>query len=395
NSLMDDRDEVEYETLALNYITKKMKASGNRLNIIILDACRNDPFSRSGGGGLAPVSNAKGIFIAYATEAGSVASDGKSGKNGIFTKYLVENLQEEGATIERVFKNTRADVHDKTNGIQSPGVYNQIRGDFFFTLPTNKPSESRIHSSNKQKSSSSFSFKNEAPTTFSLTINTTPSNARVRITNIKPIYYDGIRLKKGSYNIKVSKSGYITKNGDISLQSDTDITVSLDKITKKSSGSITSVVENSSTKKIKHKGYVYKVIKSPYTGQKWLDRNLGASRVCKSFDDKKCYGDYFNWKTAQNQCPLGFRVPTISELKIETIGQSLKNRDNAFSSFLKLPTNGYSNKGSHDYQGVYGSLWSSSENGSSSKLLFLGSDFIQIAKDSKVTGPSVRCIKNR
>ncbi|MDA7817693.1 caspase family protein [Sulfurimonas sp.] len=135
DSVMDDKDEVEYETLALNYVTKKMKEASNRLNIVILDACRNDPFSRSGGGGLAPVSDAKGMFVAYATEAGSVASDGKKGKNGVFTKYLVKNLKEQGATIEKVFKNTRADVYDATDGKQSPGVYNQIRGDFYFTLP--------------------------------------------------------------------------------------------------------------------------------------------------------------------------------------------------------------------------------------------------------------------
>jgi len=192
NSVMDDKDEVEFETLALNLVTKKMKNAGNRLNIIILDACRNDPFSRGGGGGLAPVSNAKGIFIAYATEAGSVASDGRGGKNGVFTKYLVKNLQESGATIETVFKNTRADVYDATNGKQSPGVYNQIRGDFFFTLPT----KNQTSNSYKPKKVSSFSFKNEAPTTFSITINPTPSDARISITNIKPRYYDGIRLKK-------------------------------------------------------------------------------------------------------------------------------------------------------------------------------------------------------
>jgi hypothetical protein len=75
------------------------------------------------------------MLVAYATEAGSVASDGRGGKNGVFTKYLVKNMQEQGATIEKVFKNTRTDVYDATEGKQSPGVYNQIRGDFYFTLP--------------------------------------------------------------------------------------------------------------------------------------------------------------------------------------------------------------------------------------------------------------------
>jgi len=296
NSLMEDKDEVEYETLALNYVTKKMKISGNRLNIIILDACRNDPFSRSGGGGLAPVSNAKGIFIAYATEAGSVASDGKSGKNGIFTKYLVKNLQEEGATIERVFKNTRADVHDATNGTQSPGVYNQIRGDFFFTLPTSN--NSHVSKIKKPTKNSSFSFQNEMPTDFSLTINQTPSDAKVSITNIKPRYYDGIRLKKGIYNIKVSKSGYTTKRGNINLESNIEIAIDLEKKIKQINLKTKSSLSSSSLKKI------------------WKDKDtdlIWQVKVVKKtnkFNEAKAYcknltlDGYSNWK-----------LPNLDELK--------------------------------------------------------------------------------
>ena len=213
DSLMDDKDAVPYQTLALNYLTKKMKKSGNRLNIIILDACRNDPFSdtRSSGGGLAPISNAKGLFIAYATEAGGVAIDGEYGKNGVFTKYLVKHLKESGATIEKVFKNTRADVEDKTDGKQNPAVYSQMRGDFFFTLP------------------SSYSFDTISDSHFPLTINTTPRDAKVYIMNIDPKYYDGIRLKKGSYDIKVKRAGYLTKRGDIKLNSALNIDIVLEK----------------------------------------------------------------------------------------------------------------------------------------------------------------------
>ncbi len=222
NSSMDDKDEVEYETLALNYVTKKMKNSGNRLNIVILDACRNNPFERGGENGLAPISNAKGMFIAYVTEAGSVASDGGSGKNGVFTKYLVKHLQERGATIEKVFKNTRADVEDATDGKQSPGVYNQIRGDFFFTLP-NGTADLSVAKPSK------YNFNTKVPTHFSLTINTTPHNAKVYITNITPKYYDGIKLKKGTYNIKVKKSGYLTKEGSIELSRSESIDIVLEK----------------------------------------------------------------------------------------------------------------------------------------------------------------------
>jgi len=230
DSLMDDKDEVEYETLALNYITKKMKAANNRLNIIILDACRNDPFARGGSGGLAPVSNARGMLVAYATEAGSVASDGKSGKNGVFTKYLVKNMKEKGATIERVFKNTRADVFDATSGKQSPGVYNQIRGDFYFTLPS-----TIIVKQKPKRKQSSFDFQDDLSQTHSIRINQTPSDAKVSIVNIKQKFKNGMKLVSGNYDIKVSKLGYYTKTGNINLQNDVDIDIQLKKKVKQTS----------------------------------------------------------------------------------------------------------------------------------------------------------------
>ncbi|MBL0709169.1 MAG: SUMF1/EgtB/PvdO family nonheme iron enzyme, partial [Sulfurimonas sp.] len=76
---------------------------------------------------------------------------------------------------------------------------------------------------------SSFSFTNEIPASFSLNINTHPYNAKVQITNIEPKYRDGIKLKKGNYKIRVSKAGYITKRGEINLQTDMNIEINLEK----------------------------------------------------------------------------------------------------------------------------------------------------------------------
>jgi len=224
DSDLDSKSDVEYEAYALNRITKKMQNAKNRLNIVILDACRNDPFSRGAGGGLAPIGNAKGIFVAYATQAGAVAADG-SGKNGVFTRRLIEEMSEKGATIERVFKNVRADVQKDTQGRQSPGVYNQIVGDFYFTLPDSSTSKKR----SKRVKKSSFSFGDDAPQLYSLTIKQKPSDARVSITNIKPRYYDGIALESGTYTIKVSKNGYYSKTGTVNLQNDLSINVTLKK----------------------------------------------------------------------------------------------------------------------------------------------------------------------
>ena len=196
-----------------------MKHANSRVNILILDACRSDPFSRSGGGGLAAPPTARGMFIAYATEAGKVAADG-SGKHGVFTKYLINNLNKP-IGIDAVFNQTQRDVSQATNFKQFPEVYDKFIGDFFFTLPKS--------TATNPKKKSIYSFTSQKPKTHTLSINPTPSDARVQITNIKPRYYKGIALQGGTYTIKVSKEGYYTKTGNIELYDNQSIDVLLEK----------------------------------------------------------------------------------------------------------------------------------------------------------------------
>lgn len=133
---IEEKSDTEFEAIALNKITKRMQNIGNRLNIVVLDACRNDPFSRSiGVGGLAKVEPI-GMFVSYSTGAGSVASDGKVGGNGLFTKSLIKYMQEE-LDLRDVFQQTRAEVYSKSNHKQFPAIYDQtINGEFYFTQPT-------------------------------------------------------------------------------------------------------------------------------------------------------------------------------------------------------------------------------------------------------------------
>lgn len=87
-----DKDEAEYASLPVHLVIDKMENAQNRLNILILDACRNDPFSRSGAGGLAAINNAKGMYIAYSTAPGKVAKDGR-GVHSPFASYLLKNME--------------------------------------------------------------------------------------------------------------------------------------------------------------------------------------------------------------------------------------------------------------------------------------------------------------
>jgi uncharacterized caspase-like protein len=98
-------------------------ASKNRVNIVILDACRNNPFERRMRGasrGLAAVDGARGTLVAYATAPGSVAADG-DGQNGRHTEELLEALREPSLKIEEVFKRVRINVSRRSKGAQTPG----------------------------------------------------------------------------------------------------------------------------------------------------------------------------------------------------------------------------------------------------------------------------------
>lgn len=116
-AIVESEADVKYEAVDVGLIFGKMEDAANDLNIVILDACRNNPFSRSFRSpvqGLARMDAPKGCLIAYSTAPGSVASDG-SGRNGIFTKHLIKEINSPGQTIERILKNVRVAVLFETN----------------------------------------------------------------------------------------------------------------------------------------------------------------------------------------------------------------------------------------------------------------------------------------
>jgi len=115
-------------------IMANMERSNSRMNILILDACRNNPFPsgyRSTEAGLAEIKRAKGSFIAYATAPGYVASDGE-GRNGLYTQELLSAMRRPGQTIEQVFKEVRRNVLKISGEKQYTWDSSNIIGDFYF-----------------------------------------------------------------------------------------------------------------------------------------------------------------------------------------------------------------------------------------------------------------------
>jgi len=126
--------DVDIEGIDLGSVMMQMEGARNRLNIVILDACRNNPFARSwrsAARGLAQVNAPSGTFIAYATAPGSVASDG-AGQNGLYTSELLKAMRQPGLPIEEVFKQVRVRVKEMSNGNQVPWESSSIDGSFFF-----------------------------------------------------------------------------------------------------------------------------------------------------------------------------------------------------------------------------------------------------------------------
>jgi uncharacterized protein (TIGR02145 family) len=205
---------------------------------------------------------------------------------------------------------------------------------------------------------------------------------------------------------------------------------------------------------ITHNGTTYGFVTSPHTGKVWLDRNLGASSVCEQLDDDACYGDYYQWgrntdghedsmsKTTEVQaldldsvgiefialngffftpidwlkdaksgsireanwsgtdgssvCPEGYRVPTVTELELETIGADIANSDTAFENFLKLPSSGFRHKRSGDIvsQDLAGYLWSNTTSSTSSSLISYSSSSAQSDVENRTYGYPVRCMED-
>lgn len=141
NAKISSAVDVEIESLDLAQITNAMDVAGNGFNVVILDACRDNPFkstSRALNRGLARIDAPKGSLIAYATSPGDVAADGV-GANSPYTAALIKYIQEPGLTIERVFKKVRLEVHQQTKETQTPWESSSLTGDFYFMQGESPP----------------------------------------------------------------------------------------------------------------------------------------------------------------------------------------------------------------------------------------------------------------
>lgn len=132
--------DVLYDCVDAGRLLGKMEAAGVSTNIVILDACRNNPFERSWSGrssgqgnGLAFMNAPSGSLIAYATSPGKTASDG-AGMNGLYTEAILKYIKVPGMPIEEFFKNVRTMVEINSKKEQTPWESTSLKGNFYFKL---------------------------------------------------------------------------------------------------------------------------------------------------------------------------------------------------------------------------------------------------------------------
>jgi uncharacterized caspase-like protein len=125
---------LKFEAVNAARVLGMMEAAGNRLNLVILDACRNNPFKGFTKGldpGLARMDAPSGTLLAYATAPGQVAEDG-AGRNSPYTAALLRHLPTPALKVEDVFKRVRTDVERATRKAQTPWEATSLKGDFYF-----------------------------------------------------------------------------------------------------------------------------------------------------------------------------------------------------------------------------------------------------------------------
>jgi len=129
--------DVDIEAVNTDSVLQQMEFAGNRMNIIILDACRNNPLpagNRSAENGLARIDAPTGSFIAYSTAPGATAADGK-GSNSPYSLALADAIEKQKVPLEQLFRDVRVNVMNATGQKQVPWDSSSLTGEFYFKKP--------------------------------------------------------------------------------------------------------------------------------------------------------------------------------------------------------------------------------------------------------------------
>jgi hypothetical protein len=130
---IESEGDVDIDAVSLSSIMSMLENTETRLAVVVLDACRNNPFGYARGSlrGLARVDAPSGSLVAFSTAPGKAAPDGPAGGNSYYTAALAQAMAEPGLKIEEVFKKVRVAVREQTKGEQTPWESTSLTGDFY------------------------------------------------------------------------------------------------------------------------------------------------------------------------------------------------------------------------------------------------------------------------
>lgn len=360
---LNNEKQVEYDCVQADRILALMEGTGVKVNIVILDACRNNPFERSwtrseSGKGLAFMNAPKGTIIAYATSPGSTASDG-SGRNGLYTSAILESILIPNITIIQMFQQVRSIVSSKSNDTQTPWESTSLTGDFYFNIKENENPENKV--------------KNQS--------NLSNSGAVVDETDKIVDSRDQERYKF----VKINSQIWMAENLRATTYND--------------GTPIPLIIDNNAWNGLKSPAY------------SWYNNDAAYY--------KEAYGALYNWYAVNTGklCPTGWHIPSYGEwlVLINSLGgvnqAGIKMKEtgtvhwltpnessNEESGFKALPGGYRKSIGKFVDVGNNGNWWSSNHDQENNIMSFiLNSRNIKVETkyfDTRGYGFSVRCLKN-
>jgi uncharacterized protein (TIGR02145 family) len=350
---VEDQLSVQFQAVDVGKVVSQFEAYPNNINILILDACRNNPFRswmRSvGNRGFKAIVAPSGTLIAFATSEGSTASDGM-GINGLYTQELVKQMLIP-QSIETVFKKTRINVERLSSDAQSPQEWTKLKSDFYFNRAI--PSEKTDNQVDVVVYESQISIGNG-----SILLNV-PISGKLKIDNL---YYDDVtfadtitirNLSNGIHALEIFGEEYWKKN--VTINGEMPVEIGFNNSVKDSGNDTGEIVDynerfGSIIDTRDGKKYAWVKIKD----QIWMAQNLNfasSGSWCYKKNEANCskYGRLYNGLKIDNVCPEGWHIPITNEwnnmlqffgYKMNADQNVIKNLENADRSDFALLLSG-------------------------------------------------------
>ena len=220
NAKLHNENDAEYDCVRADRVLAKMESAGTKTSIVILDACRDNPFERSWrkgtkGTGLAFMNAPSGSLIAYSTAPGKTALDG-SGKHSPYTSALLQHIRTPNITVIEMFQDVRSTVMAKTGGKQTPWESTSLKGNFYFAskgkerdrLARERRELEKLKAEIERKQRESKSQKTEVASVPSKPSYTRPSSSASNV-----IQRDGVYVAYVNGIVKDTKTGLEWKTG--------------------------------------------------------------------------------------------------------------------------------------------------------------------------------------